>query len=113
MTFPGFSEDNTNATHIPDQFFRHVLLEIDNLDELKITLYIFWCIEHFEGLFHYLTMNDILNDKRLVKEMGGNIKFARKTILEALTNATKRGTLLLAENPLKKKNNQIILLTVK
>ncbi len=33
-----------------------------DLDELKLTLYIFWRLERMEGPFHYLHFTDLLED---------------------------------------------------
>src|SRR4030067_1000164 len=49
MTFPGFLEDISNKITIPDLFFRQVLFEIDDLVELKLTMYIFWRFDRMEG----------------------------------------------------------------
>jgi len=97
MTFPGFPEDSTNQIHIPEQFFRHILPGIDRLDELKLTLHIFWRLERIEGAFRYLYLNDLLTDASLVKLMGKDPEKARTAIQAAIHKATRRGTLLEAE----------------
>src|SRR5512135_60236 len=97
MTFPGFPEENTNSTRIPDQFFSQILLGIDKLDELKLTLYVFWRLERMEGSFHYLRFSDLLKDVQLVSAIGKDPDKARSALQTALRRATKRGTLLQAE----------------
>jgi DNA replication protein len=96
MTFPGFPEEITSTIRIPEQFFQHVLLNIDNLGELKLTMYIFWRLEHMEGSFHYLHFADLLKDSQLVQSMGKDPNKVRSTLEVALRRAVKRGTLLQA-----------------
>lgn len=96
MTFPGFSEDTKAPVRIPDQFFSHVLLEIDNLDELKLTMYIFWRLEHLEGPLHYLRLADISSDPHLLRSIRADPDKALVAVKAALKHAVKRGTLLQA-----------------
>lgn len=97
MTFPGFPEEITSQIRIPEQFFRHVLLNIDKLDELKLTMYIFWRFERMEGPFHYLRFTELLKDSQLVQSMGKDPDKARSALEVALRRAVKRGTLLQAD----------------
>jgi DNA replication protein len=55
--FPGFSDSET-FTQIPDSFFRQLLNEIEDADELKVTLYAIWRIEHMEGRVRFLQPGD-------------------------------------------------------
>jgi DNA replication protein len=55
--FQGFTDSETFA-QIPDSFFRHLLTEIDDLDELKVTQYALWRIGKMEGRFHFLRGQD-------------------------------------------------------
>jgi len=57
--FTGFTDKET-FTQIPDTFFRHLLAEIDDADELKVTLYAMWRIEHMEGRVRYLRAGDFV-----------------------------------------------------
>jgi DnaD/phage-associated family protein len=97
MTFPGFPEDITNQIRIPEQFFRHILLHIENLPELKLSLYIFWRLERMEGPFHYVRFSDLIKDKQLVGSMVKDPAKARTSIKTALSRAVKHGTLLQAD----------------
>ena len=62
MAFPGFSDDVTAQIRIPEQFFRQVLPGIKNLNELRLTLYVFWRLERMEGSIHYLLFSELLKD---------------------------------------------------
>jgi DnaD/phage-associated family protein len=54
--FTGFTPSET-FTQIPDAYFR-LLKEIDDLAELKVTLFALWSIEHTEGNFRALRETD-------------------------------------------------------
>ncbi|RME87367.1 MAG: DnaD domain protein [Anaerolineae bacterium] len=47
-TFPGFTASET-FTPLPDTFFHRLLREVDDLGELKVTLYALWWVAHTEG----------------------------------------------------------------
>ena len=88
MKFTGFTDTET-FTQIPDSFFRHLLNEIDDADELKVTLYALWRFEHMERRVRYLRAKDfaeILSD-RLTGSAQGNVE-------PALEKAVQRGSLL-------------------
>jgi DNA replication protein len=55
--FTGFTDKET-FTRIPDAFFHHLLLEIDDVGELKVTLYALWRFAHMEGRLRYLREQD-------------------------------------------------------
>lgn len=55
--FQGFTDKET-FTQIPDLFFRHLLVEIDDADELKVTLYALWRIQRMEGNVRFLRKED-------------------------------------------------------
>jgi len=57
MPFKGFTDTET-FTQLPDSFFHHLLNEIEDAAELKVTLYLLWRIEHIEGTFHALCETD-------------------------------------------------------
>ncbi len=77
--FPGFPPDET-FTQVPETFFRQLLAEIDDLDELKVTLYAIWRIGNMEGQVHVLRESDF-----------GQV-FAGPA--SALEKAVRRGSLL-------------------
>lgn len=110
MTFPGFPEEITSQVRIPEQFFRHVLLKIDKLDELKLTMYVFWRLERMESPFHYLRFSDLLKDSQLIQSLGKDPDKARSSIESALRRAVKRGTLLQAAIPVDEGQEKIICL---
>jgi len=55
--FKGFS-GKENFTQIPNEFFRELLNQIDDLNELKVTLYALWRVANMEGAAHPLWEQD-------------------------------------------------------
>jgi DNA replication protein len=88
MKFKGFSDSET-FTQIPDSFFRQLLNEIDEADELKVTLYALWRFEHMEGRVRFLQAEDfagVLSDRSAER--------SRRSPRPALEKAVQRGSLL-------------------
>jgi len=88
--FDGFSSSET-FTQVPDSLFR-LLGEIDDLDELKVTLYVLWRIEHMEGAFRQICRSEIAEDDDFMQ------KLAADGLDSGLEKAVQRGTLLMVEN---------------
>jgi DNA replication protein len=89
MKFAGFTDSETLA-QIPDSFFRHLLTGIDDLDELKVTLYALWRIGSMEGRQHFLREQDFTN---CVPDPGPALEKAvkRGSLLKALPRVTNQG----------------------
>ncbi|HFQ94235.1 MAG TPA: hypothetical protein ENK32_09515, partial [Anaerolineae bacterium] len=68
--FPGFPDGKLRLTVVPNLFFSDLLPIIDNLAELKVTLYAFWALGQKEGKVRYLRLVDFLNDPEFVKGLG-------------------------------------------
>ena len=56
-TFNGFTSSET-FTSVPDTFFRELLSQIEDADELRATLHAIWRIEHMEGHVRFLRRAD-------------------------------------------------------
>jgi DnaD/phage-associated family protein len=82
MNFKGFNDSET-FTKIPDSFFRHLLNEIAEADELKVTLYALWRFEHMEGRVRFLRGQDFAE---VVPDPGSGLE-----------KAVQRGSLLQVE----------------
>jgi DNA replication protein len=78
-------------TRVPAQFFSELLGQIDDLGELKVTLYTLWAVERMEGAVRYLSLQDYAGDAELLKGLGGDVQ-----LRDALERAVLRGTLLRA-----------------
>jgi DNA replication protein len=88
--FPGFTSSET-FTQVPDSLFR-LMNEIDDLSELKLTLYVLWRIEHIEGRFRYLCQSEILADSGFMAQLSA------AEVESGLEKAVQRGTLIRVVN---------------
>ncbi len=86
--FKGFTDSET-FTELPDSFFRQLLNEITDTDELKVTLYAIWRIGHMDGPFHAMCQTDFD-----AKDLG----LAADEVVSGLGKAVERGTLLKSEH---------------
>ena len=87
-TFKGFTESET-FTQLPDTFFHQLLNQIDNAEELKVTLYFLWRVEHMDGQFRALRETDFNP-----KELG----LSKEEVRSGLEKALQRGSMLNAES---------------
>lgn len=85
-SFPGFTSSET-FTQIPDSFLR-MMNEIEDVAELKATLYAVWRIEHMEGNFRAMGESDFEEEALGLK---------MEEIRRGLGKAVERQTLLRAE----------------
>lgn len=85
--FPGFTSSET-FTQVPDSFLR-MMSEIEDVAELKVTLYAIWRIEHMEGNFRAMRENDFYGEA-----LGLGVEEIRRGLRKAL----ERQTLLQSEN---------------
>jgi DNA replication protein len=88
--FQGFTDSET-FTPVPDSFFRHLLTEIDDQDELKVTLYALWRIANMEGRVHFLREQDF---SACVQEPAPALEKAvkRGSLVEALPGTHRQGS---------------------
>ena len=85
--FPGFTSSET-FTQIPDSFI-HLLKEIDDTAELKMTLYAIWRIEHIEGHFRAMSETDFEAE---------SLGMSLEEIRLGLGKSVERGTLLRSQH---------------
>ncbi len=93
--FAGFPEGKQRTTPLPNLFFSDLLPIIDNIAELKVTLYAFWALGQREGAVRYLRLTDFMNDPVLLKAMGGpTIQSGVDALGDGIERAVARGTFL-------------------
>ena len=92
--FPGFPDGKLRLTPVPNLFFSDLLPNIDNLSELKVTLYAFWALTQKEGTVRYLRLADFLNDMEFMKGMGPTPTLGAEALMDGLERAVARGTFL-------------------
>lgn len=92
--FSGFPSGKLRMTQVPNLFFSDLLPIIDNLAELKITLYAFWALGQKDGKVRYMRLTDFLNDPEFVKGLGPTVNLATDALLDGVERAVARGTFL-------------------
>jgi DnaD/phage-associated family protein len=92
--FPGFPDGKLRLTQVPNLFFSDLLPIIDNLSELKVTLYAFWALAHKEGQVRFLRLADFLSDEQFMKGMGPTMTLAAQALEDGLERAVARATFL-------------------
>ncbi len=88
--FVGFPAGKMRQTPLPAPFFTELLPQIDDLGELKVTLYAFWLLDRREGKIRYFTLGECLADVALLRGFGNDLAALR----DGLSRAVSRGTLL-------------------
>ncbi len=86
-TFNGFTSSET-FTQLPDSLI-HLLKEMDDAAELKVTLYAIWRIEHIEGHFRALCETDFEAEA---------LGMGFEEIQIGLRKSVERGTMLRAQH---------------
>jgi DNA replication protein len=92
--FSGFPPGRLKAVSIPALFFSDLLPIIDDLAELRVTLYAFWALHQKEGEIRYLLYRDFLADGIFMESLGRPQRTAEAVLDDALERAVARGTLL-------------------
>jgi DnaD/phage-associated family protein len=92
--FSGFPGGKLRLTPVPNLFFSDLLPAIDNLAEMKVTLYAFWALTQKEGKVRYLRLADFLNDTEFVKGLGPTLDVATEALMDGVERAVARGTFL-------------------
>ena len=85
--FSGFTSSET-FTQVPDSFI-HLLKEIEDVAELKVTLYAIWRIEHIEGHFRAMCETDFE-----VESLGMGLE----QIQIGLAKSVERGTMFRSQH---------------
>lgn len=95
--FEGFAPGKQPTFTIYTAFISELLPQIDDLAELKVTLYFMWAIQQREGRFRYLRRRDFLGNASFMAGLAGMDFEPEATLDAALERACERGTLLLLE----------------
>jgi DNA replication protein len=88
--FSGFPEGPARPTPLPEAFFTELLPAIDDLGELKVTLFAIQALASKEGAHRWLSRSEMEADTGLLSALGG-----AGALAAALERAVTRGTLLL------------------
>ena len=95
ISFAGFPAGKTRFTPLPDLFFTELLSAIDDLAELKLTLYMFWSLNHQRGYPRYMTQAELEAESQLLASLQRAREGDPAAILrDAVEQAVARGSLL-------------------
>jgi len=85
--FNGFQENKKKLTGIPDVFFRELLPELEDINEIKLCLYILWKAYTIGDFGIPITAADILLDKILIGGLESSTVGTEKLVTEILEKA--------------------------
>ncbi len=105
--FKGFLAGKSASVQVPTAFFSQLLPLIDDLAELKLTVYCFWALQQREGKFRYVRLHDLLEDEIFLSGFNEDAERAKQMLSEALESAVARGTLLHVVVPRTKDDEQL------
>ncbi len=88
--FRGFEATDGQRITIPSIFFAELLPLIDDLAELKVTLFAMWALQQREGTYRYLRRTDFEGEAARVHGLDDD------TLTRGLARTIARGTLITA-----------------
>lgn len=94
--FSGFPRGKARTVSLPEPVFTELLPLIDDLAELKVTLYVLWRLGRQRGDVRFVRGADLASDQPLLSGLGD---VPQETLKAALARAVERGTLLQAQAP--------------
>jgi DnaD/phage-associated family protein len=92
--FKGFSSKENDSVPVPAAFFTDLLPSIDQLGELRVSLYAFWNFTRQLKEPKYLVLSEMLKDAQLMQFFGNRRNDQEQNLRNALDRACLRGTLL-------------------
>src|SRR5437868_6616837 len=92
--FDGFPAGKSSPIYVPARFFSDLLPLIDDLGELKLTVYCFWALQQREGKYRYVRLRDMVDDQAFMAGFDADPDKARQSLQQAIERAIERGTLL-------------------
>jgi DNA replication protein len=94
--FIGFPDKKMLAVIVPDLFFIDLLPQIDNLAELKLTVYFFWLLNERDGAMRFVRGEEMRRDETLLNSLNqeSELRSPLATLEDALQRAVARNTLL-------------------
>ncbi len=105
--FKGFPGGKVQFTRIPSLFFSELLPQIENIYELKVTLYALWYLDRMESSFRYLCYEDFTRDEKFMQGLGADPGPALETGIQL---AVERGSLLKTDLALENGNQSYFFL---
>ena len=97
--FVGFPDQKMLAVVVPDLFFVDLLPQIDDLAELKLTVYFFWLLNEKDGPLRFVRGDDLRCDETLLNGLilESDLRSPLDVLEDALERAVARNTLIRME----------------
>ncbi|MFN3308677.1 MAG: DnaD domain-containing protein [Anaerolineales bacterium] len=92
--FSGFSGDQRSSIPMPNEFFSELLMNIEDINELKVILYAIWFFHRQGGVVRYMRRADFQRDSSFMKGMVCDNTSPQQALWVALSQAVDRGVLL-------------------
>ncbi len=92
--FRGFPAGKSRMIKVPEVFFGELLPAIDDLAEMKLTLYCFWALYQQEEEYRYVLLREVLSDVHFLRGLDPDPERAAELAQAAFSRAVERGTLL-------------------
>ncbi len=95
-SFAGFPTGKNPYVPIPEIFFSHILPDIEDVTELKVTLHLFWRLANRQGNQRFISDRELRADRLLLQglQRRGDPRSAEDLLRQGLEKAVARGTLL-------------------
>ena len=97
--FEGFQESKKRFSSLPDQFFSELLPAIDDINELKLTIYLLWNAYTQGDFGTAFRLADVLLDQRFLDGLQSEGVEIEACVAQALEQAAARGSLIEAADP--------------
>ncbi len=94
--FAGFPTGKNPYVPVPEVFFTHILPQIQDSAELKVTLHLFWLLAKKQNQPRCISDRELQQDQLLLRSLkrAGDPRPAQERVLQGLEQAVARGTLL-------------------
>lgn len=92
--FQGFEEGKKKFSALPDQFFSELLPAIDDLNELKVTIYLLWSAYRLGDFGAAFRLQDILLDEQFTRGLEVGSQNLQQVLSQCLQRAAARGSLI-------------------
>lgn len=92
--FQGFEESKKRFSPLPDQFFSELLPAIDDINELKITIYMLWSAYTQGDYGTAFKIKDFLLDKIFIAGLGLDESKKEELVTQSLEKAVQRGSII-------------------
>lgn len=92
--FQGFQENKKRFSSLPDQFFSELLPAIDDINELKLTIYMLWSAYTQGDYATAFKVKDFLLDKIFMEGLQAEDQNKEEIIVQSLQKALQRGSII-------------------